>query len=83
MALVRGGSTPSQRGPALFVMILLLVPPFPQDMGILDWHRHTELMEQTYRWGLREAARLKGDGHPALRGLAEAEAALAAMVPVP
>jgi NTE family protein len=62
---------------------LLLVPPFPQDMGILDWHRHTELMEQTYRWGLREAARLKGDGHPALRGLAEAEAALAAMVPVP
>jgi NTE family protein len=62
---------------------LLLVPPFPQDMGILDWHRHTELMEQTYRWGLREAARLKGDGHTALRGLAEAEAALAAMVPVP
>ena len=35
---------------------LLLVPPFPQDMGILDWHRHTELMDTTYRWGLREMA---------------------------
>ena len=42
---------------------LLLVPPFPQDMGILDWHRHTELMDRTYRWGMREMARLKGEGH--------------------
>ena len=39
---------------------LLLVPPFPQDMGILDWHRHTELMDRTYRWGMREVARLQG-----------------------
>ena len=45
---------------------LLLVPPFPQDMGILDWHRHTELMDQTYRWGLREVARLMTEGHPVL-----------------
>ena len=27
-ALVRGGSTPGERGPALFLLILLLVPPF-------------------------------------------------------
>ena len=45
---------------------LLLVPPFPQDMGIMDWHRHTELMDRTYRWGMREMIRLKAEGHPAL-----------------
>jgi NTE family protein len=43
---------------------LLLAPPFPPDMGILDWHRHTELMDRTYRWGMREAARLQAMGHP-------------------
>jgi hypothetical protein len=36
---------------------LLLVPPFPADMGILDWHRHTELMDRTYLWALHEPAR--------------------------
>jgi len=41
---------------------LLLVPPFPPDMGILDWHRHTELMDRTYRWGMREVARLRAEG---------------------
>ena len=45
---------------------VLLVPPVPQDMGILDWHRHTELMEATYRWGLCEMARLRSEGHPVL-----------------
>jgi len=45
---------------------LLLVPPFPPDMGILDWHRHTELMDRTYRWAMHELARLKAVGHPAL-----------------
>ena len=35
---------------------LLLVPPIPDDMGILDWHRHAELVEDAYRWGLH------GDG---------------------
>jgi hypothetical protein len=46
---------------------LLLVPPCPQDMGILDWHRHTELADRTYRWGMREIIRLRAaEGHPAL-----------------
>jgi len=48
---------------------LLLVPPCPQDMGILDWHRHSELMESTYRWAMGEVARLKVEGHPALGAL--------------
>lgn len=43
---------------------VLLVPPIPDDMGILDWQRHTELVENTYLWGLTEMARLRGDGHP-------------------
>ncbi len=45
---------------------LLLVPPMPPDLGLLDWHRHTELMQRTYRWGLTEMARLKAEGHPVL-----------------
>jgi NTE family protein len=47
---------------------LLLVPPFPPDMGILDWHRHTELMDMTYRWALGELARLRAEGHSVLGG---------------
>jgi hypothetical protein len=55
---------------------LLLVPPFPQDMAILDWHRHTELMDCTYRWAMHELARLKAEGHRALGAGLEAEPAL-------
>jgi NTE family protein len=29
---------------------LLLSPPFPADMGILDWHRHRELMDLARAW---------------------------------
>ena len=43
---------------------LLFVPPIPATMGILDWHRHTELVRDAYRWGLEEMARLKEAGHP-------------------
>ena len=41
---------------------LLLVPPVPPDIGVLDWHRHTELMDRAYRWGLAEVARLRVGG---------------------
>jgi len=47
---------------------LLLVPPFPLGIGILDWHRHTELADSAYRWGLDELARLKAQGHPVIAG---------------
>jgi NTE family protein len=43
---------------------LLLVPPIPEDMGILDWHRHVELVETAYRWGLLEMARVQASEHP-------------------
>jgi NTE family protein len=45
---------------------VLFVPPIPPSMGILDWHRHAELAEDAYRWGLKEIARLKEAGHPLL-----------------
>lgn len=43
---------------------VLMVPPMPENMGILEWQRHTDLVNDTYRWGLEEMARLKADGHP-------------------
>jgi NTE family protein len=51
---------------------LLLVPPIPDDMGILDWHRHTELVEGAYRWGLEEMARLEETDHPLAKRQARA-----------
>jgi NTE family protein len=47
---------------------LLFVPPIPADMGILDWHRHSELVEDAYRWGLQEMARLAAAQHPVTAG---------------
>jgi hypothetical protein len=45
---------------------LLLVPPLPEDMSILDWGRHSELMKEAARWCAEEIARRKIEGHPAL-----------------
>ena len=47
---------------------LLLVPPIPDDMGILDWSRHAELVEGAYRWGHEQMAQLEETGHPVLTG---------------
>lgn len=43
---------------------LLLVPPIPAGMGILDWHRHTDVVRSAYRWGRREMAKLREAAHP-------------------
>ncbi len=48
---------------------LLLVPPIPDDMGILDWQRHTELVEMAHRWGHAQMDELGKTGHPVLAGL--------------
>jgi NTE family protein len=45
---------------------LLMVPPVPPGMGLLDWHRHGELVDTAYRWTLGEMARLARERHPAL-----------------
>ncbi len=48
---------------------LLLVPPLPQNAGVLDWHRHDELMDAAYRWTRDELARHAKEGHPVLKGI--------------
>lgn len=46
---------------------LLLVPPIPPDMGILHWHRHSELKDLAYHWTANEMARLRTEAHPLLQ----------------
>ena len=36
---------------------LLLVPPVPDEMGFLDWHRHGEMVELAYTWAKSELER--------------------------
>ena len=43
---------------------LLMVPPIPPNTGILDWHRHAELVRDAYWWGLEEVGRLRRAKHP-------------------
>ena len=45
---------------------LLLVPPLPENISTLDWHRHADLIELAYRWSSLEIARQRADGHPVL-----------------
>ena len=45
---------------------LMLSPPFPADMGVLDWHRHGELRSLSYAWCRAELDRLAREGHPCL-----------------
>ena len=48
---------------------LLLVPPFPAGVGILDWHRHAEIADHAYRWAAAELERREAAGDPALAAL--------------
>ena len=43
---------------------LLLIPPVPSDMGLLDWHRHSELMNAAHGWTSDELVRLTEAGSP-------------------
>jgi NTE family protein len=49
---------------------LLLVPPCLERIGLLDWQRHGELKDATYRWARDEIPRLALSGHPALASVA-------------
>ena len=42
---------------------ILLVPPIPADIGILDWHRHRDLRALAREYASKELARLKREGH--------------------
>ncbi len=48
---------------------LLLVPPLPEDMSILDWERHGQLMRDGLAWGREEIGRAQAAGHSALNGI--------------
>lgn len=43
---------------------LSLMPPIPDGMGFLDWHRHRELFHAAYRWTHQELASLKAADPP-------------------
>ncbi|MFV0295438.1 MAG: patatin-like phospholipase family protein [Hyphomicrobiaceae bacterium] len=45
---------------------LVLLPPLPLDMGILDWGRHTGLLEDADRWASQQLARAAAARHPIL-----------------
>ena len=45
---------------------LLLIPPLPAAMSILDWGRHTELMLAACDWGRAEIDSQRAGGHTAL-----------------
>ena len=45
---------------------LLLVPPLPGNMSILDWGRHAELMQASYAWAKTELVRHAEAGHAVL-----------------
>ncbi len=47
---------------------LLLVPPLPENMSILDWNRHTELMHATHLWASGELIRRQQAKPAALAG---------------
>ncbi len=36
---------------------VLVIPPLPDDMGFLDWHRHGDIVELSYRWAAGELER--------------------------
>jgi NTE family protein len=46
---------------------LLLVPPLPESMSVMDWGRHRELYRSAYEWALAEVDALKAKGHAAFQ----------------
>lgn len=45
---------------------ILLVPPMPEGIGLLDWNRHGELKAGAYEWMGDEIKRLNAEASPAL-----------------
>jgi NTE family protein len=43
---------------------ILIVPPIPDAMSFLDWHRHGELFQAAFAWTQDEIVRLAAAGHP-------------------
>lgn len=43
---------------------LLIAPPLPNDVGVMDWHRHTELSTRAYDYTAKLIDGLRASGHP-------------------
>jgi hypothetical protein len=43
---------------------LLVAPPIPKDVGVMDWHRHTELSARAYDYTAKLIEGLRASGHP-------------------
>jgi len=46
---------------------LLIAPPLPDDIGVMDWHRHEELSACAYDYAVKLIAGLRASGHPLFR----------------
>jgi NTE family protein len=46
---------------------LLIAPPLPEDIGVMDWHRHEELSASAYDYAARLIEGLRASGHPLFR----------------
>lgn len=51
---------------------ILLVPPLPNDIGLLDWHRHGELKSSAYEWTKSEITSRQDEGDDAWKHLSAA-----------
>jgi NTE family protein len=54
-------------GDALGSEDLLITPPLPNDVGVMDWHRHAELSARAYDYTAKLIDGLRASGHPLLR----------------
>ncbi|MGZ8401208.1 MAG: patatin-like phospholipase family protein [Methyloceanibacter sp.] len=46
---------------------LLIAPPLPEDIGVMDWHRHEELSASAYDYAAKLIEGLRASGHPLFR----------------
>ncbi|MFZ1071126.1 MAG: patatin-like phospholipase family protein, partial [Methyloceanibacter sp.] len=46
---------------------LLITPPLPDDVSVMDWHRHAELAERAYDHTAKVIADQRARGHPLFR----------------
>jgi NTE family protein len=48
---------------------VLLIPPLPPGLNLMDWRSHSQLVKQAYEYGVAELHRLKSTGHLLLNPL--------------
>jgi NTE family protein len=54
---------------ALMPEDLLIAPPLPDDVGVMDWHRHDELTSRAYEHTAKLVETMRTTGHILFRGI--------------